>query len=197
MFIKKLYITAIAVFSLATATAQQTTASVEKSLFNVQAGAIGIWASHEARLSNKWALRTEIGLDLWSYETYSYNTAGETRKGSVLVPSIAIEPRWYYNIQKRADKGRYTANNSANFLTLAIKYYPDLFVVGGPDNLKVRDQISFIPKWGIRRAIAQSGFNYELGIGVGPVLYLEKNSYYRSISDVALDLHARIGYTFK
>jgi hypothetical protein len=169
--------------------------SVEKSIFNIQTGAVGGWVSYEGRLSDRWALRAEVGLDLWSYEYYTYDLA-TNEKGVALVPSIAIEPRWYYNIGKRAEKGRHTANNSANFVTLAVEYYPNLFVIGGPDYLEIRDQISFIPKWGIRRSIAQSNFNYELGIGVGPVWYLDNNDHYKDESDVTIDAHIRIGYTF-
>jgi hypothetical protein len=194
--LKNLYTAIIALLCLHTAVAQETqnTASVEKSLFNIQTGAVGAWVSYEGRLSNRWALRAEVGLDLWMYE--AYDNMGQTDKGVTLVPSIAIEPRWYYNIGKRAEKGRNTANNSANFVTLAVEYYPNLFVIGGPDYLEMREQISFIPKWGIRRAIAQSNFNYELGIGVGPVWYLSDDYHYESESDVAIDAHIRIGYTF-
>ncbi|MBY8962959.1 hypothetical protein KJK34_09380 [Flavobacterium sp. D11R37] len=45
-------------------------AVTEKSLFNVQVGAVGIWGSHEARLGNRFALRTEVGFDLWVYDTW-------------------------------------------------------------------------------------------------------------------------------
>ena len=194
---KKLYI-AITAFLVAQAShAQDTqqTASVEKSIFNIQTGAVGAWVSYEGRLSDRWALRAEVGFDLWSYEVFNYESIGNTEKGVTLVPSINIEPRWYYNIAKRAEKGRYTANNSANFVTVAVEYYPNLFLIGGPDGLEMDEQISFIPKWGIRRTIAQSNFNYELGIGVGPVWYLNKEQNYDR-ADVTVDAHIRIGYTF-
>ena len=195
MSIKKFYIAITACFCFSYSQAQETTASVEKSIFNIQTGLVGFWGSHEARLSNTIALRTEVGFDLWYYETYR-NSIGERDKGVALVPSIALEPRWYYNIKKRANKGRHIANNSASFLTVAIEYYPDLFKIGGPDYLYVPNQISFIPKWGIRRSIAKSNFNYEAGIGLGYLLYLDKDNPYRDQSDVAVDIHVRIGYTF-
>ena len=196
MFIKKLYITCTAIFAFGFMNAQETTASVEKSLFSVQTGVIGVWASHEARLANQWALRTEIGLDLWYYETYENYSLETKDKGSFLAPSLSVEPRWYYNLQKRANKGKLTANNSANFLTLSVKYFPDLFKLGGPDNLSIPNQMSFTPKWGIRRAIAQSNFNYEAGLGIGYLWYMSDNNNLKDASDVMVDLHLRIGYTF-
>jgi len=169
-----------------------------QSLFNVQAGAVGIFGSYEAALSTRWALRTEVGLDLWSYNAYRYNGMNiEEDKGVFLTPILNLEPRWYYNIEKRARKGKHTGNNSANFLTLSVKYFPDLFKVGGPDYVSVPNIISFTPKWGIRRAIAKSNFNYEAGIGIGYQKNLTDSNFYNKIDDAVIDIHARIGYTFK
>lgn len=166
--------------------------TVEKSIFTIQTGAVGIWASNESRLADQFALRTELGLDLWSYETF----IGEN--GVVMVPSISVEPRWYYNIAKRGRKGKHTENNSASFVTLALEYYPDLFLVGdAPQYLYVPNQMTIIPKWGIRRAIAKSNFNYELGIGLGYLLMLDNDDYVRSANEnLGIDIHIRFGYTF-
>jgi len=167
--------------------------TVEKSLFNVQTGAVGLWVSNEFGLSDRWALRTEAGMDLFYYDSFWTDESG-----TVLAPSISIEPRWYYNIAKRARKGRHTANNSANFVTLAVEFFPDWFLVGdAPSYLYIPNQISFIPKWGMRRAIAKSNFNYELGIGIGYLQYLDNKDYIESSTgEVGVDLHIRIGYTF-
>ncbi|TRW22402.1 hypothetical protein FMM05_18030 [Flavobacterium zepuense] len=179
-----------------TTTTETASGMVEKSIINVQTGAVGLWGSYEGRLSNRWALRAEVGLDLWFYEAYEGYSFANKKTGSFLAPSVSVEPRWYYNIEKRARKGKYSANNSASFVTVAIKYYPDLFKIGGPDYLYVPNQISIIPKWGIRRSIAKSNFNYELGFGIGYLRYLDDSYYYSEKSDVAIDVHARIGYTF-
>ncbi|RYD85301.1 MAG: hypothetical protein EOP54_31425, partial [Sphingobacteriales bacterium] len=142
---------------------------VEKSLFNVQTGFAGLWVSSEVALSNSIALRSELGMEVWYYDSFWTD-----EKGAVLAPSLSVEPRWYYNIAKRDGKGKYTANNSANFLTLAVEFYPDLFLVGSaPSYVHIPNQISFIPKWGMRRSIAHSNFNYELGIGLGYLLILD------------------------
>lgn len=202
MKITKLLIASLISFCGFTTTAQtgaaaQTSGAIE-SLFNVQAGVVGIYANYETPLSTRWALRAEVGLDLWYYDAYVFTETSISRdKGTFLAPDISIEPRWYYNIEKRARKGKHTENNSANFVTLAVKYYPDLFKIGGPDYLHVPNQISFIPKWGIRRAIAKSNFNYELGIGVGYLIYISDTQFFTRKDDVAVDAHIRIGYTFK
>ena len=38
-------------------------ASVEKSIFGIQTGFLGIWVHNEYKLSNKIAFRTELGFD--------------------------------------------------------------------------------------------------------------------------------------
>jgi len=169
-----------------------TAGTVERSIFTIQTGTVGVWVSNEMRLAGKFALRTEAGLDLWVYETFSDGD------GVVLAPSISVEPRWYYNIGKRAAKGKHTENNSANFVALAADFYPNLFLLGNPPGyLYVPNQISFIPKWGIRRAIAKSNFNYELGFGIGYQKVLEDPDYMlTSTENVAVDIHIRFGYTF-
>lgn len=159
--------------------------AVEKSIYNIQTGFLGIWVNNEHRLFNEISLRTEIGLDA------GFRGCSDCDTEYSLAPVIALEPRWYYNIKKRnyINKDR---NNSANFLTLGIKYHPDWFVISSSDYAEVASQISLIPKWGIRRNIGSSSFNYELGIGIGYKFYLEEN-----FSEAAADLHIRIGYTLK
>ena len=202
MTIKKLFIAALLSCYSFSASAQtdvpQAQAGAVESLFNVQAGIVGIYANYEMPLSTRWALRAEAGLDLWYYDAYKYNGTSVIKdKGTFFAPDISIEPRWYYNIEKRARKGKHTENNSANFITLTVKYYPDLFKIGGPDYIYVPNQISFTPKWGIRRAIAKSNFNYELGIGIGYLRYISDSQFLARRDDVVVDAHIRIGYTFK
>ena len=188
---KQFKTTLIAFLLCIAANAQDT---VEKSLFNVQTGSAGLWGSHEARLTNKFALRTEIGFDAWVFEA----TNGE--KSNAFVPSISAEPRWYYNITKRAEKGKTTGKNSANFFSINFEYYPDLFVIGNlPNNIYMPNQIDIIPKWGIRRHFDNSNFNYEVGFGIGYKAYLNDDDskiVKSGTGNVAVDIHLRLGYTF-
>lgn len=158
---------------------------VEKDIYNLQAGFLGIWFNHEHRLLNQISLRSEIGFDGGFYACSGCKTE------YVLTPAITLEPRWYYNINKRNAKNK-KSNNSANFVTLGIDYHPNWFVISNHDNIFVPNQVAIIPKWGIRRNIGNSNFNYEAGIGIGRRFYLDQN-----FSDTTADLHLRIGYTFK
>jgi hypothetical protein len=163
---------------------------VEKSIFNIQTGVLGTWINNEIKIANKFALRSEIGLDAGIF-------GGDINdnSGLFLTPVINLEPRFYYNINKRESKN--TSNNGANFLTTSISYHPDWFVISSNDNVDVYNQLSIIPKWGIRRNIANSNFNFEAGIGLGYRFYfLKQYGYSENDGEIALDLHLRIGYTF-
>lgn len=166
---------------------------VEKSLFNFQTGILGIWVNNEAKLTTNFVLRSEFGLDAGIF-------GGEINdnSGLFLTPVINLEPRFYYNINKRESKNKNTSNNGANFLTTSISYHPDWFVISNKNNINVNNQLSIIPKWGIRRNIANSNFNFEAGIGFGYRFYfLKQYGYSKNEGETALDLHLRIGYTFK
>lgn len=159
-------------------------AGVEKNIYGVQAGFLGVWAQNETRLSPSIALRTEVGLDLAVFSHFS-------DIGFLLTPVLTAEPRWYYNFSRRGLKNRQTSKNAANFVGIKGSFRPDWFVLGNSENVSVPDQIDFIPKWGIRRVLG-SHFTYEAGAGIGYRIY--PNATYAN--EAALDLHIRMGYTF-
>lgn len=164
-------------------------ASVEKSVYGIQTGFLGIWVHNEAKLSNQIALRTEVGLDTGIY-------GSDVIEGFLLSPTITLEPRWYYNLNKRENKSRRTDGNSGNFIAIKTTYHPDLFVISNEQNINFISDISIVPTWGIRRNIGNH-FNYETGIGVGYLHYFNKdNVVLINEPDVAVNLHLRIGYRF-
>jgi len=173
-----------------TSLAKAQTTSVEKTVFGIQTGLIGIWAHNETRLTNQIALRSEIGFDAGFF-------GGSNKKTSFLfVPSITLEPRWYYNLNKRKSKSKNIENNSGNFVTLKTTFIPDWFLVSNDDDITVVNQLSIIPKWGMRRNIGKH-FNYELGFGIGyRYLFYKSAGYAENDGEVAVDLHVRIGYKF-
>jgi len=186
---KKTYLTLI--FCSLTLIAKSQNASVEKSTFGIQTGFLGIWANNESKLSNKIALRSEIGFDTGINGGDYYDNIG-----FILAPAISLEPRWYYNLNKRIEKERRIDGNSGNFISLKTKFHPDWFLISNYDNISIVSDISFVPTWGIRRNIGKH-FNYETGIGVGYIYYFAKSAgYSKNVGDVAINLHLRIGYRF-
>ncbi|MBU2950371.1 hypothetical protein KO493_06655 [Tamlana agarivorans] len=166
-------------------------ASVEKSTYGIQTGFLGIWAHNEAKLTNRIALRTELGLDA-GISVSSYNDSTKF----LLAPVITLEPRWYYNLNKRIKKSRRIDGNSGNFISLKTSFHPDWFVITNHDNAHVIPNLAIIPTWGIRRNLGNH-FNYETGIGLGYSHNFNNDTYYMvNKGEAILNLHLRIGYRF-
>lgn len=165
--------------------------SVEKSIFGIQTGFLGVWIHNESKLSELISLRTEIGLD-----TGVTIRDGNNITGFLLTPVLTLEPRWYYNLKKRVSKSKRVDGNSGNFISIKTTYHPDWFVIPNETNLTFITDISIVPTWGIRRNIGNH-FTYETGIGVGYLHYFKKdNVVLINEADVAVNLHLRVGYRF-
>jgi hypothetical protein len=185
---KKLSFFLLVLFSISSFS--QDSLRVEKSIFGIQTGLLGFWAHNEARLSDEIALRTELGFDFGVAKSSLQN-----QDIVVLIPSIRVEPRWYYNLDNRIKKGKSIAKNSANFFALNTTWNPDFFYITNEnkDSFDVISALAIIPKWGLKRTYG-SHFTFETGIGLGYFFNLEE--YNNETGGVALDLHLRMGYTF-
>ncbi|WP_055442440.1 hypothetical protein [Lacinutrix himadriensis] len=179
------------VFCAITIIAKAQDASVEKSLYGIQTGPIGIWGYNETKLTNSIALRSEIGIEAGFSGGSNYNGTY-----FVVAPSISLAPRWYYNLKKREGKSKRIDGNSGNFVSLKTSYQTDLELASNDEHVDLISDITIIPTWGIRRNIGKH-FNYEAGFGIGYIHYFKKDNV-RLINeaDVAVNAHARIGYTF-
>ena len=174
-----------AIFVFTTLNAQRPT--IEKNLYGIQLGIIDLSAYNEYRLTSTLALKCELSFEsgIWSGSWY-------TEAGFVIFPTISLEPKFYYNLDRRVDKGRNIKNNSANYLSLRIKYAPDLFAISNQDNVYILNQIQFIPTYGIRRNFAKQ-FNYEISFGYGYGTTIGYN--YNTTTDI-LAIGLRVGYDF-
>lgn len=171
--------------------ARSQNSSVEKSTFGVQTGVLGIWVYNEAKLSNAFALRTEVGFDFGIWETTYYD---DYDSPFLLTPVIVLEPRFYYNLKSRLGKSKRIDDNSGDFIALKMGYHPEWFVLFNSDNAPVVSDFSIIPTWGIRRNIGKR-FNYEAGLGVGySYTFAERAGYSKDKGEVELNMHLRIGY---
>ncbi|MEW5675079.1 hypothetical protein ABGT15_02070 [Flavobacterium enshiense] len=174
-----------------TTTVNEAKPSVAKSIFGVQVGVLGGWVYNELKLSDKIALRSEIGM-----QTFVYSDLATDDSYYFLVPEVAIEPRWYYNLNKRNEKGKNILNNSGNFISLRNAYASDAFKVGGPSDVDFIPELHLVPSWGIRRNLGKH-FNYECSLGLGYRKVFETNNKVNNNNeDVAYNFQARIGYKF-
>ncbi|MDT0684950.1 hypothetical protein [Autumnicola psychrophila] len=171
--------------------AKSQNASVEESTYGIQTGVLGIWVHNEAKLSNQIALRSEIGFDSGIFGGMFYEDIG-----FLMAPVITLEPRWYYNLDKRISKSRNIAGNSGNFVSLKTSYNTDWFVISNYDHINIINQVSIVPTWGIKRNLGRH-FTYEAGFGLGYRYSFAKSAGYReNEGEAAVNLHLRIGYRF-
>ena len=127
-------------FLLLSATIGAQNNEVEKSIFGIQTGILGFYLKNESKLSTEIALRTEIGLDSGIFLNNFYEGVG-----FYMAPVLTVEPRWYYNLKKRASKSKFISDNNGNFLSLKTSFNPDWYVISNHQNLEIPNQIAFIP----------------------------------------------------
>jgi len=180
--------TIVLIFCAAMGYSQEQNASVEKTIYGVQTGIIGVLGHAEIKLANALALRGELGLELG----FSVGAGDDV---FALIPSVILEPRYYYNLNRRLEKDKNISKNSGNFFALSTRYYPDSFVITNADNLEVQSTVAFIPKYGLKRTYWEH-FTTEFGLGIGYYTVLKKEQRTTNDSNVAVDLHIRVGYTF-
>lgn len=115
---------------------------------------------YEHAFSDKNTLYSELGLGVG----YRYNSFYD--EGNVyFFPLINEQFRHYYNLKKRADKGKRTAYNSGNFLALNALY--------NFKSLSTNDKYGNYPQsftvaalWGLQRTY-KGRFNLEFNVGPG------------------------------
>ena len=104
----------------------------------------------------------------------------------LIVPVMRVEPRYYYNLTKRFEKGKKTINNSANYLSISSDYQ---FATGIGSKAHSIGTFNIIPKWGMKRTIGKH-FIFEFAVGIG-VQKSENNNW-----KAAPGLDLKLGYSF-
>ncbi|AQX14084.1 hypothetical protein KRE40_13860 [Elizabethkingia meningoseptica] len=182
---RKIYVfTFITLFSIYYA---QESSLLKKNMTGVQTSLLALGVYNESLVSDKLVIRSEVFMGLgalWGGSFYP-------KTGYVIIPSIGLAPRYYYNIEKRKARNANTRNNAANFLDITLTYNPGWLSISNYDDAKVNDAVFLIPNWGIRRNFAKN-FNYEFHVGLGIGKSLVKGS----DLDVVPSLGFRVGYDF-
>jgi hypothetical protein len=88
-----------------------------------------------------------------------------------VAPSIDIEPRFYYGLDRRENHGRSTAGNAGSFLALQVKNILPFGYISD-SRLKIYGGTMIAPMWGMRRVwgghwMFEFTAGYAFGIGWG------------------------------
>lgn len=156
---KKNYLLLLLLIAVTTVHAQdEAPVSVVKNQFKINMLFPGFVYEHG--FSEKNTLYSEVALGLgYSYSDYY----GESN--ILIAPLITEQFRHYYNLQKRANKGKRTERNSGNYLALNASYY--FKPISGKS-----EHYSYVPStavavlWGLQRTY-KGRFNLEFSVGPG------------------------------
>lgn len=138
--------------------AQVHTESNQSVLLNI----LGLEYVYEHTLDSKFTIMGRGGLAAgMEWSTTWYN---DKQFIYLICPTVGLESRYYYNLEKRFVKGKQTANNSANFLSVQSRYYIPLGITSKNMNMR-EDAIMFSPSWGLRR-IWNNKWMFEFNTGL-------------------------------
>ncbi len=193
---KNLFLTTILLWVfILSANAQE--AGVEKSIWGAQIGIHPLGIYNETGLTESIVLRSELGFG-FAWRSSSGLFADNSTAWAVM-PVVMVEPRYYYNLNKRLNKGRRINGNSGNFLALSVGIEPDFGLTS--DNVELDKGFHVIPMWGIRRSIGSS-FSFETSIGLGYAWSFDEYTLYTgeristTDSGVVLGFRLAFGYWF-
>ena len=158
---------------------------VNRSIWEIQGTILGTYLHNESRLAKSITLRTEVGLDMGEW----YDSHGTYNTSFVIVPALTLEPRYYYNLNKRHAKSKRIDNNSGNFLAFKIECRSGI-IPNDKSITNTHGDISFTPMWGLRRHFKKINFNYELGGGI------RYRYWFNNSGEFLPFIHLRVGYTF-
>ena len=167
--------------------------SVEKSIWGVQAGIYPLSVYNESKLSNNISLRSELFLGFGWMSGHSSSTDW------AIAPYINVEPRWYYNLQRRANKEKRTDNNSGNYLSMQVGCQPGFGI--SSNNATFNPAVYAIPTYGLRRNIG-THFNFETAFGLGygwvfeEYVRMDGSTFRKTENGVSYNIRIAIGYLF-
>lgn len=141
----------------------QEKASVEKSQFKINVLLPGI--AYEHGLSDKNTLYSEFSLG------FGYRKSSFYGSGWSFYPVINEQFRHYYNLEKRASKGKVTSNNSGGFVAVnAIYNFKSM--TSNETVSSSNSSLVLAPVWGFQRTYKG---NFNLGFNAGVGYYFSNN----------------------
>lgn len=125
---------------------------------------------------------TTIDLDLGVGFAYHYSSITGENYG--FYPGFEGQYRYYYNFEKRADKGKKTSENSANYIAGVASITSGKPIFG---DLEYENEYgAFIgPAWGLQR-VYNSGFKLNLNLGLGLGFNDDGDTYLRPLFGLSL-----------
>ena len=170
--------------------------SVEKNLWGIQTLIFPLSVYNEAKLTPNIALRSEL---VWGFGWTGNGSYHDNSVQWAVIPYLGIEPRYYYNLNRRKQKGKRIDGNSGNYLSLYTGFQPGFGITS--KNVDLFPVVYIVPSYGLRRNIGKH-FNFEAAFGIGYGWEFEKYTYpggrdYRNTdSGTVYNVRLAFGYMF-
>jgi hypothetical protein len=152
---KKIFLSAVVAMAIALcANAQEClverphTKTTQSVSLHIPMGA-GLHYAYEHPLARRATIIGRVGMDAGA--VWGYNLLGDSWGFWMIAPSIDIEPRFYYGLDRRAARKRSTDSNTGSFLALQMKNVMPFGYISD-SYLTIVGATSFTPMWGLRRA---------------------------------------------
>jgi len=116
-------------------------------------------AEYELAVSNNSTIDMNLGVG------FAYHRSSYSGEAFGIFPGLEAQYRYYYNFAKRADEGKKTSENSANYIAGVASVTGGKPILG--DLEYTNDYGVFVgPAWGLQR-VYDSRFKLNLNLGVG------------------------------
>ncbi len=121
---------------------------------------VGIDVSFEQKIAKDFTSYFEGGINYGYYKNGGMINFARGRWNAI-APFLSAGLRWYYNLERRYNKGANILNNAANFFRIKGRYRFEAFEHRG---FFADPVLTLMPAWGIQRNIGQH-FNFEVAPG--------------------------------
>ena len=120
--------------------------------------------AYERKLADEFTF--EAGID-FSFDAYYADADNFDDYALVVNPTVHLEPRYYYNMQKRYRRGRNVNFNAASYIGIYSELRMNPLIEENNGYWPVYDRFRIGPSWGIQRNLGRRGYlNFNLGYGL-------------------------------
>lgn len=127
--------------------------------FGVDVHLIGLGVNYEKVVQKDFSVNLSVNLQGGFY-------GNDTDFNYIFGTYISAEPRYYYNRDRRASKGKKLDENSGNFIAAELGYASDIITLSSENNVIINPTFLAGIKYGLRRNIIKN-LNYEFDFGLG------------------------------
>ncbi|OFX30712.1 MAG: hypothetical protein A2W92_18870 [Bacteroidetes bacterium GWA2_42_15] len=120
--------------------------------------------AYERKIAEEFTI--EAGVD-FSFDIYYAETDDLDQNALVVNPTIHLEPRYYYNLERRYQRGRNVSFNAASYLGVYSELRMNPLIEENNGFWPVYDRFKIGPAWGIQRNLGRRGYlNFNLAYGL-------------------------------